>query len=305
MSYYFKLQLKRLFRWFQETGIPPILGIPVLMVGFILLSKFVFTNSVYAKWIYSFAAVLPILKLANNQRSNQLLKIFKKQDFYKIRFLENLLVLLPFLIYLLYEQQFLIALGLALLSVIFVKSISVSFWNRTIPTPFKKNPFENIAGFRQSFPYIILFYLIAAQAIHANNFNLAIFSLGLVLLTGLIFYSKPEKPYFVWIFADTFSVFLFKKIKNAFVGASILSIPLLCCLCIAFPENWKIIVGVQVIAYVYICAMVLGKYAAFPREMHLPRGILFLSCFAFPPLLLMVIPFFYFQSKQKIKTIIE
>ena len=47
-----------------------------------------------------------------------------------------------------------------------------------------------------------------------------------------------------------------------------------------------------------------AKYAAIPQKIGLLQGILFAKAMAIPPLLLAVIPYFYFKSIKRLNTIL-
>ena len=72
-----------------------------------------------------------------------------------------------------------------------------------MPTPFSKNPFEFTTGFRRTLLIFPLAYALTVIAINVDNLNLGIFSILLIFLIVLSFYSKPEEEYYVWVHADT------------------------------------------------------------------------------------------------------
>jgi len=51
-----------------------------------------------------------------------------------------------------------------------------------------------------------------------------------------------------------------------------------------------------IIGLLFLWTMVLGKYADYPREMSLPAGMILTSSLFFPPILLVIMPFFYKKS---------
>ncbi len=218
---------------------------------------------------------------------------------------ENGIVALPFLLYLLYEKEYLIALILWI-AVFFVALISLNINStKTIPSPFSKRPFENIIGFRKSFILIGLLYFILFKAIQVDNYNLGMFSFGAIYLVCMSFYLKPEQKYFVWIFNDNINGFLKRKIIDAFICSSILMIPALIGLVIFDHKNFFLPIGVSLIGLIFLVSMIFAKYASYPNEMNVPQGILFALSIWFPPMLLIVIPLYYKRCKQNLASILE
>jgi hypothetical protein len=198
-----------------------------------------------------------------------------------------------------------IALGLLVLSTIlaiinFDKNLS-----RVLPTPFKRLPFEFIIGFRKSILFIILIYFVIFKAVQVDNYNLGIVSLGFLYLIFMSFYLKPEPSSFVWIFSNNVISFLKRKIIFALSCATLLSAPGLIAISIFFPHRFIISLAVCLVGMIFLISMILAKYSAFPKEMNLAQGILYGLSLWFPPMLLIVIPIFYKQSKRNLKPILE
>ena len=103
---YFSLQFVMLKRQIRDFGINPILGLILVLVAFLILSISLFSKSEYAKYIYIFAALSIVLKNSETKR-NEFLKItFPKKIYFTIRSLENLLVTLPFVFFLIVKRDF-------------------------------------------------------------------------------------------------------------------------------------------------------------------------------------------------------
>lgn len=109
----------------------------------------------------------------------------------------------------------------------------------------------------------------------------------------LTYYSELEADYYIWIHAQKPKGFLWHKIKTSLFYSSILSLPICGALCGFYPHYSHIILAVQILGYSYLSCFILARYAAFPHPISLPQSILFAVCFVMPPLLLLVIPFFY------------
>jgi hypothetical protein len=304
MGFYFTLQYRRISRQLEAAGIHPVLGLLLFAVGFLGLSKYLFYKTAFAPWIFTLIALSTLLRLGSPDRNDQLRLVFGKLDYYRVRFLENSLAALPFVGFLLFERQFIFAIGLLPVALLLAMVKNQPALNIRLPTPFWKYPFEFIVGFRNTWWMIALSYFLCAQAIHVGNFNLGLFSLALCFLLGMSFYSKPERTYFVWIFAFDGPGFLRHKAITGLICVSILSAPVLIALYMAFPDKALVTTAVQAIGYCYLFSMVVAKYSAFPKEMNVPQGLLYGLSLWFPPMLLLVVPIFYIQSKRRLTSIL-
>ena len=177
MKEYFQLQFKLANRCLIDFGLPLIVGYILLPLIFIVCSDYLFSKTEFAKYIYSFIALGLVSRLSKPKRNDFIKSIFSTSSFLKIRMLENLIYEFPFILFLVYKEEFNISLLLmfsSLLFVIFNFNVNLNF---TIPTPFGKKPFEFVTGFRKTFFIFPIAYLLTYAAIAVNNFNLGVFSL--------------------------------------------------------------------------------------------------------------------------------
>ena len=272
---------------------------------FILLSVLLFYKTEFARWFYLLIAAFIFMRLGDKSRSDQLELIYDKSRLVRIRLIENGLVMIPFLIYLLYAQQFLANIILFAIAVVLALFNSAIVWNRVIPTPFKRLPFEQIVGFRRSFLFLGLIYFICLKAIQVNNYNLGLATLAMLFLTIMSFYLKPEDRFFVWIYSTNSKGFLKRKMYDSFIATSVLTIPIFIALCAFFSDNILITLAVFGIGFVYVYSMIVAKYSAYPNEISVPQGLLYALSIWFPPMLLIIIPIFYKQAKRSLEPIPE
>lgn len=305
MKYYFSLQQLRLERKLKEVGISPPLGMLCAGILFIILSAFLFTKTTYAPIIYLAFYVVLCINLGQKEYDVLIRQIFTKTDYFKIRLIENGIGMIPFFIYLVYESQILSALSLIPIGLI------TSFWKPrptpsfVMPTPFKKFPFEFVVGFRKSYWFIIIILLLMFQAIRVDNYNLAVFSFGLLFFTAMSFYLKPEKAYFVWIHNRKTQAFLLEKFKTSMICMTLLSVIPYIALVVIYPERIFITTLVLIVGLIFLSSMILAKYSAFPFEMNVPQALLYGVSLWFPPMLLFVMIIFYKQSKRTLERILE
>ena len=303
MKDYFDLQLVMTNRKIKEAGFNPVLGYLLGLIVFFLLSEYIFHKTEFAKYLVILVCFSFQLKLSENRRTDFLISTFGDKSKNKIRVLENLIVCIPFVSILTYKILFLEAI------ILFVSSITIALFsfrtslNFTIPTPFSKNPFEFLTGFRKTFLIFPLAYALTAIAINVDNFNLGIFSMLLISITTLSYYSKPEEEYYVWVHADTTKSFLKKKIIIATKNYILLTIPILISLLIFYPIKFGLILLFLFIGILFLWTILLAKYSAFPEEIHLSEGFIIAFTILFPPLILVVIPYLYTKSINNLKLI--
>jgi hypothetical protein len=238
MKDYFNLQLVMTNRKIKAVGINPVLGYLLGLTVLFLLSEYTFQKTEFASYLIILIYFSLQFKLSEKNRTDFLLSTFGDKSKSKIRILENLIVCIPFVSILSYNNFFFEAFILFLCSIILASFSFHSNLNFTIPTPFSKKPFEFSTGFRKSFFIFPLAYALTVIAINVDNLNLGIFSFLFVFLTTLSYFSKPEQEYYVWVHAETPKMFLKKKIFNASKNASVLSIPILISLLIFYPTDF-------------------------------------------------------------------
>jgi hypothetical protein len=145
---------------------------------------------------------------------------------------------------------------------------------------------------------------------------MGIFALMLVFLTVSGYHLKPENEYFVWSYSLTPAKFLIEKIKTAFIFTFYLSFPVLILLGIfgcgslqitylgsyAFDfENIAALLLVTFVGFLLLATVILAKYSAYPNEIGLFEAMVMVFGIMFPPLLIVVIPFFVERSITKLK----
>lgn len=300
MKYYFSLQYKILNRKWSEFGVHPILGYFLSVILFLGLSFLLFSKTIYAPYIYVFFGLSFVIKLGEITRNDFLKSCFPKKEYIQLRAIENIIIATPFIVFLLFQLHWVFALALSFI----VVAVSVFNFNQqlnyVIPTPFFHYPFEFIIGLRKTILMFFLVSFLTYMSIQVGNFNLGLFALALVLLTGMTYYSEPEQRYFVWIYSTTPKAFLLKKMQVAILHTTILCLPFSLLLSIFFPANILMILILQCLGYLGLITVLLAKYSAYPSKMGVPQAIMLAISVWFPPALLGVIPYLYKKSIEKI-----
>lgn len=304
MVSYFVLQMRMIARSFSALGIHPIIGITLSVFLFVCVSSMLFDQVAFAPYLYILFALSVILTLSKGDRID-FLKLCYGERFLLLRMFENAVCVLPFFAFLIYKSQFYFAGGL-LITAIFLFRTRLNFSHSlNYKTPFFKRPFEFIQGFRSTFWMILSAYVLCAIAVLVDNFNLGIFSLLLIFLIVLTYYRECESTYDVWIYNLGSKQFLLKKMATAYLNASILVLPIIFIQFIFFFDKSLVVLLTYLLGLCYLTAMILAKYFAFPDRLNVTQGIILGVSVWFPPILILVLPFLFFKSRQKLNHILK
>jgi hypothetical protein len=305
LKQYFILQFKMINRKFSDSGVWPVMGYFISCIIFTGLSVYLFAKTEQAVYVYTLAAVMFAGRLSETRR-NEFLKIcFGDFRLKQIRMLENMLAVTPFLLFLCFKQLWLIALLVSVLSVLLALASFSTSLNFSIPTPFYNRPFEFTVGFRNTFYLFLVAYVLAGIAAGVGNFNLCIFALLLVFAVTLSYYANPENEYYVWSHSCSPTQFLIGKLKTALLYVTLLVLPVLFILGVAFVNQVPLALLFLVVGYAFLACIVLAKYSAYPSEMSLPQGLVLALCIWFPPALLIVIPYFFNRSTTRLQHLLK
>lgn len=304
MKAYFRLQLRIMNRRLSDFGIHPALGYLILSVLFVILSELVFRRTTFAPYLYVLVGSALSVGLGESKRNDFLKSTFHLNTYRQLRIIENFLLVLPFTVFLLYKGLFLFVILLIVIASILALLRFSAPNSLVIPTPFNRRPFEFLVGFRNVFPLVLVAYSITVIAIRIDNFNLAVFALGIVFLTSCTFYLKPENEYYVWVFRKNAVGFLFSKFKTALGYIMLLSLPIAVALTSFYPERIPGLMLVIVIGNSFLLSVIVAKYASYPNEMNVPHFLLMAICISFPPLMVVLIPYLFMKSLKQLKSIL-
>lgn len=304
MQEYFLLQYRMINRHLTEFGIHPILGYLFGTMIFAGLTGYLWYVSTYAPYLYALLGISMTTLLSETGRVNFIRQWFSKRGFQQIRAMENLIVVIPFVIGLLVTRQWLFSLGVVIISLLLSFGSVNSSLNIVLPTPFSRYPFEFAVGFRKNVLAIVFALFLLFMAILYTNANLGLFAVGLVLLVSLSFYMSSEPAYLVWIHHLKPVAFLWHKIKLAIINVTILIIPFAILFVAFFQEYGLYLLILYPLGLLYLVTALLGKYAFFPTMMNLPQGLLIAFSFLFPPMLFFLLPYFYRRCIQQLNPIL-
>ena len=305
MKHYFRLQLTMLNRQFTELRINPIVGIIFSIFAFVGISVIIYSKTEYANYIYLAISLILTQRLSEVNRTTFLKICFIKKDFTKLRLIENITSSIPFFIFFIFKSQLVFAITLLILSSLLSFISLENKSNFTLPTPFKKTPFEFTMGFRKSILILLFAYIIGIISIQVNNFNLGAFSVAVTLLIYISFYSIVENEFYVWVYSAKPKEFVLLKIKSIVLNSILLSIPLMILLAFYFPSKilaLSVILGLGLLINILFLLL---KYSIYPKKTNIQLLILMLISFYLFPTLLITIPYLYKKSINNLKMILE
>jgi hypothetical protein len=305
MKEYFALQFTMTNRRFRDAGVVPIFAYIILIIGFYLLSTYLFKATAFAVYIYPFLSINVIGKLSETQRCEFLSSCFGDAQFKKIRLVENLICTLPFISFLIYQQLIIPIVFILLITIMLALVNFRTKFNYTIFTPFSKKPFEFTTGFRNTFPLLIIAYVLVIVAANVNNFNLGIFSLLIVFGSSLSFYLSTENEYFVWNYNVNPRNFLLNKIKTALLFSSALAIPIVVLLSFCFPQSIGLLFLFLLMGWGWVMCTIVTKYSSYPKDINIPNGILLALCLTLPPMLMILTPLLFYKAEKRLKILLK
>jgi hypothetical protein len=301
---YLTLQYHLTNRKLTDAGILPILAYILLPVVFVGFSAYLFYKTEYAEPVYLLLALSVVGKHSDIRRNDFLRMCFGDTKQKQIRIAENLILALPFLGFLAWQQLFYSVLILIVLTMVLALVNFRTTLSFTIPTPFYKRPFEFAVGFRNTFYLFFAAYALTGIAVFVGNFNLGVFTMLLVFAVTLSFYVKPENDYYVWTYNNSPKWFLFDKIKTALLYSAFLALPIAMILGIFFSQNIPILLLFLLIGWSFLICMIVSKYAAYPDELNILQSVLLAMCIVFPPLLLVLIPYLFRKSEIRLSRLL-
>ncbi|MFP5471359.1 MAG: hypothetical protein ACLGGV_07160 [Bacteroidia bacterium] len=217
--------------------------------------------------------------------------------------LENLLISSPSLAIFSIDNNF--PLIITTLFFCFLFLIKIPSLKIRIATPFIKFAFEFIIGFRKTYFFILLIYLIFTVSILNNNYYVGIFSV-IMLFECIVLYqiSYLEPKYFLLNFYYTPAEFLLFKIKTSIYQSIILIIIPAIFLSIIFPNTIAPTLIVVTIGFFVVILSVIMRYSFYPDKMNSSVIAVIMISEWIPPSLVYLIPIMYSRAKINLKNIL-
>lgn len=177
-------------------------------------------------------------------------------------------------------------------------------FNFVIPTPFPKESFEFIIGFRKNLYLFLILIFALTQSIIFSNENLGLVTLISTLYICSFFYIKPEDIYYVWIYSLTPSKFLNRKIKLAIINSVIISSLFFVTLSLFNLFHIYIYLIALIVGISVIITCIVSKYSNYPEELNIQLLFIIAISMIFPLIIPLIVFFSYESSLKNLKTIL-
>lgn len=299
MTYYFKLQYRIFRRSMEESGMPFIVGLVLLLA--LLLA---FYHVVMLRYVLVSQVLVPYLSLSllfffsDKQRVDFLRTAFSKKQFYRLRLLENIVTVLPLVLLACAAGYWLSAV----LSLLFVWPFTffkpIGRWKGALPTPFRRYPFEFIIFFRKRLWLLLLMAALLSIAIYVDNVNLSLGVFAAVCLTivGEV-YHVIEPEIILWNFNKRPGNFLKQRFYRGLLQFVVLLLPYVLALVLFFSAQLIWIALGVFMGSGLLLMLLLMKYAIYPRQAGLPEMVAMFI--ALTPVGFLVLIYYYFRKAKR------
>ena len=148
-------------------------------------------------------------------------------------------------------------------------------------------------------------YGLTVIAVVKGNFNLGLFSIVSVFLVCSSYYIKQDSEYYIWIYTMNPKEFLRSKIIVAIQYSLVLTVPLLMILSFFYFNKIHEALLFLILGEMYLIMYVLMKYAFQNEEGGFFKVFIGGLCLLFPPVMVIVIPYFYKKSVDSLNLILK
>ncbi len=315
ISYYLSLRLKQFIRFFSLNSVNPVIGIAILSLIFLALSATVFQKISYAPWVYAAIAAAALVELQNNKMNAVLKQQVKREVFFKTKLLENIMLMIPFVSFLLVKQSWIQAL---LLMILVVPYSYYSFGRPktkmiALPSPYPKHVFEYNSAFRVYVLAYLLHLLLLVAAVISGNFYVLLVPFFIILFFMQTVYGIPEDASYIWLYRCSSASFLKKKIWALTKAYTLTILPFVLTGLVFYSAHFAMIGLCIAVGYISMIGALFIKYHFYPSAfiIQLSQILFFGSCMvgiAVPPVLLVIILFLlfsYYRAYKNIKYILQ
>jgi len=300
MQYYFTLRYKSLLRFMSESEIHPVLGVSLVMAVFCSFCGLLFYKTAYAPYILSAMPLYLGWSVSSVEEREFLSSIYDRRSFQLLRFLEGLLVSLPFVVVLFATGHYLLGAGAVVAGVVSRMLTTKSSLSYVLPTPFGRFPFEFAVGFRRMILVLVGIIGLLTVAIYVDNENLALVCILAVGAMGLSFYSELEASHFVDCHQMTATEFLWHKSSILIRYSTLLFVIPVGLVILYFQDSY---VAVILIVCISISSQLLTlyiKYSRYPHPPSLPESIMLFIGIFMPPIQLLLLPYYFRKASRSL-----
>lgn len=301
MKYYFSLLGRILKRNMNAWGLSWFTAGILVLVFCALMYAASRRFPQYAEYGFMYLGLSFLFMLQGAERIGFLKILFPvKRQFITVRILENFAVLLLLLIVSVCFFYFFAAIVLICGIFIFAYFDRSIRWKKSLPTPFRRYPFEFIILFRRFWFVYLFLYAIAIIAVVVHNFNLLAVVVALLGFLGWQAYAEVEPEEMLWNYSMSTTAFLQHKIKRAVAQQSLMLVAPLLAGVVVFPDYrvWLLLIGVIVSAVLIL--IVFMKYSVFPEHAGIILQLQVLIATCLPFLLIGLIPYYYRKAHRNL-----
>lgn len=211
--------------------------------------------------------------------------------YWRIRLWEQLLLSLPFVLVLLIFKDWWFGPMAVLLSLFSLWTPPVFQGRLSLNLPFGKKPFEYTTGLRKHIWLLLVVLFFVVTGFVVANPGLSVFGFTILMLLPMGWVGQIEPVTYLWQHCQTPAAFLWQKWLTGLEHLCYLGLPLAVFLGVMLPEMSLAIAVVFVVGVGAQSAVLLAKYASYPRDIDFVHAILVATGIVFLPVLVVVLPF--------------
>lgn len=302
MEYYFRLQYRILRRSVEETGLPFFMAFVLSLLFFAALYYFLLHYPHLSQIAVPYLALSLLLARSDLQRLEFIQSQFSKSQFHLIRLLENVVVVLPFVILTIVVGYWFSSLLSLVFAAIFAVIKPASGWGKVLPTPFRLYPFEFIVLFRRRLWLLLILIAILSIGMYVDNFNLAVVIFAVMILTvAAEVYNVIEPEHILWNFSKRRAGFLKHKLYRGCLQFFLVLMPFFIALSVRFTDKLLWLLLSAVVGCLVLILLLFIKYAIYPRQVGLLESFIFVLAAAMPLSLTFLFPYYFIKAKRNLE----
>lgn len=285
------IQWRRLQRYLRSLGLHPAVGLFILILLFGLLSWRLMVSYSWGPYVYLLLMVY-LGQLLGRPVRREAIRQWSGPDYYwRIRCWEQLLLSLPFVLVLFIFKDWWLGPLAVLLSLFSLWNPPVLQGRFSLSLPFGKKPFEYTTGLRKHnwLLLVVLFFVVMGFVV--ANPGLSVFGFTILMLLPMGWMGQIEPVTYLWQHSQTPAAFLWQKWLTGLEHLLYLGLPLAVFLVAMLPEMSLAIAVIFVVGVGAQSAVLLAKYASYPRDIDFVHAILVATGIIFLPVLVVVLPF--------------
>ena len=302
---YFSIHRIRFERASLEFGLDSLVSYLFLLILFVGLSFVWMSKGKLTQWTYICPPTFVLFFISHPDRLQFYKQIYSEYTYNTIRWIENFMIAIPFLLFMLVNSLFLPFIALLSITIILSLKDRNLLTSIVLPTPFYRFPFEFTSGFRYSWILIIGLYALTIISCWVSNEALAIFSVLTLALTSILYYQNQESEYFIWIHNMDSKTFIIHKIKIAICYSLLIIIPMFILVVVMWPSYLLLTVSGVLSALMFLATLIAAKYTMYPQLFNLPLVLALLLGLVAPPILLILFPILYNKAIKNLKPILS